>query len=346
MKVLIANDGFHAHYYERVAWANAFNASGIQCQIYDCKRAPAFAVFDSFEPDIFIGQLYNLDRATLKCIQARPHLKVALRAGEWRDERTSFMSGNPHILEVTNDEISVLRTLRETTGKPDLIYTHYLQPDIELSHARFKNDFDIKLVGVPMSADIHTYGSPQFRPELECDIAFVGGYWPYKAQVFDIFLLPLLSDFNYNVKIFGNQVWPYTNQYCGMIEDNMVKDLFASAKICPNLSEPHAQQYGIDMNERAFKVLAAGGFCIMDNVRAAKDTFGEGVVFADSPAHFQELVSYYLTRPEERGRISRIGRNIVLKSHTNYHRAALFLKELGEPQAEKQVLDALNNCFQ
>ena len=339
MKILIANDGIHAHYYERLAWCNAFNASGIEARMYDVK-VPAFGIFDSYEPDIFIGQLYNLDRATIKCIQARPHLKVALRSGEFNNKEK-----NPHILSVGPEELSQLRTLQDSTGKPDFIFSYYLQKDIDQTHEGFSK-MGIKLVGIPMSADVHTYYHGQLRPELECDIAFVGGYWPYKAQVLDIFLLPILADFRYNVKIFGNQMWPHTNQYSGVIADDLVRVLFVSAKICPNLSEPHSQQYGIDVNERAFKVLAAGGFCIMDNVRAAREIFGHGVVFADSPKEFRDLIQYYLTQPEERGKISKAGHNIVMGAHTNYHRAALFMNSFNEVQASERILNAYNNHFQ
>lgn len=345
MKVLISNDGYHAHYFERIGWANAFNASGIECYIYDCKQTPAFAIFDTYEPDIFIGQLYNLDRATIKCIQARPHLKVALRAGEWWNEDIKKMN-NPHILSVTTQELITLGILQKSTGKPDFIYSHYTQEDIENTHRLFMEKLGISVIGIPMSADVHTYynGTPQ--DDLMCDIGFVGGYWPYKAQVFDKYLLPMLYDFNYSAKIFGNQIWPNTNQYCGMIEDSRVKDLFVSAKICPNLSEPHAQTLGMDVNERAFKVLSSGGFCIMDNVNSAKKIFKDGIVFADSPEDFVELIGYYLTVPEQRAKIAARGQSIVMNAHTNYHRASLILKSLKETQASNQVLNAYIDSFQ
>jgi hypothetical protein len=340
MKILIANDGFHAHYYERLGWTNAFRAAGIECRMYDCKTTPAFPIYDSYEPDIFIGQLYNLDRATLKCIQSRPHLKVALRAGEF----STFSHVNLNILSVTNEELGQLKLLRESTGGPNFIYSHYLQHDIEKTHKNFYDYFGIKLVGIPMGADVHTYYQGSYNSTLACDLAFVGGYWPYKAQILDFFLLPLLSEFKYSAKIFGNQPWP-CNQYCGMIEDSLVGDLFASAKICPNLSEPHAHTLGVDLNERAFKILAAGGFCIMDNVRAAREVFGGGIVFADSPSDFKEKVDYYLTRPDERAKIAKLGHDIVMAGHTNYHRAALFLQSFNEPQAAQQVMNAFHNSF-
>ena len=43
----------------------------------------AFDAFDLFEPDMFLGQAYNLTSDLIKCIYERPHLKVGLRAGDW-----------------------------------------------------------------------------------------------------------------------------------------------------------------------------------------------------------------------------------------------------------------------
>jgi len=98
MKILISNDGTHAHYFQRIAWANVFNALGIETAIWDCKNVPAFDAFDKFEPDIFLGQSYNLDAATIKCIYERPHLKVGLRAGDWGDQEEEVDKSRFNIL--------------------------------------------------------------------------------------------------------------------------------------------------------------------------------------------------------------------------------------------------------
>jgi spore maturation protein CgeB len=332
MKILIANDGYHAHYFERMAWANAFNSDNNNiAYLYDVNNSRAYDVFDHFEPDIYIGQLYNLNPATIKCISERPQLKVALRAGEWNDGKR-----DPNILFVTEKEVNNFRTLLNTTGKPDFIYSHYQQKDIEQTHAGFTLA-GVKVVGVPMSADVHVYMNGNYNPALACDIGFVGGYWPYKGQVIDKYLTPLCKDFKYNIKIFGNQPWPHVNQYCGTISDNHVADLFKSARICPNLSEPHAHTRGIDVNERAFKILCAGGFCIMDNVRAAKELLPQGIVYADNPEHFAELVDYYLSNPDESLEIGEFGRMKVLQEHTNFHRAILFLLEFNENHAAERL---------
>ena len=76
MKILISSDGVHAHYFQRLSWLRAFNAVGMQAQLWDCKSMSAFDAFDLFEPDVFLGQSYNLTSDLVKCIYERPHLKI------------------------------------------------------------------------------------------------------------------------------------------------------------------------------------------------------------------------------------------------------------------------------
>ena len=122
MKILISSDGQHAHYYQRMAWAAAFLQSELQVYVWDCKNVTAFDVFDSIEPDIFLGQGYNLDVSLLKCIYERPHLKVGLRAGDWGDHQESVDNTKYNILYCTQKEKDILKKLKDETGKPDFVH--------------------------------------------------------------------------------------------------------------------------------------------------------------------------------------------------------------------------------
>lgn len=337
MKILIAGDGYHAHHYQRMAWANAFMGCGIEVAIWDTKQNAAFDVFDMFEPDIFMGQAYNLDRATIKCIKERPHLKVGLRAGDWGDQTSEIDRDKYNILTCSNKERQMLEELKNQTGQPEFIHIHYTPEAIKHTHGNFEK-IGIKPISLMMCADVASYDNASFDQALECDIGFVGGFWSYKAQVIKPYLFPLLHPFGeYHTKIFGNQPWK-VNQYCGMIDDDKVKDLFVSAKICPNLSEPHAQAYGFDVNERIFKILYAGGFCISDNVKGYKDVFGDGVPLAENPDNFRELVNHYLQNPDDRLELAKKGHSLVKNNHTNFHRIAQILDEFGYSDLSSKLL--------
>ena len=344
MKVMISSDGGHAHFFQRSAWANAFRACNIEAHLWDCKNVTAFDAFDTIQPDVFLGQSYNLDDATIKCIYERPHMKVGLRAGDWGDWEKLIDKNKFNVLFCSNKEKEMLKKLKDETGKPDFVHIHYNEKAVKQTHNYFES-IGIKPISLMMCADTTIYSQAVFDEKLACDIGFVGGYWPYKAQVMDKYLLPLLDPMGkYSCKIFGNQAWP-VNQYCGLIEDQDVKNLFVSAKICPNLSEPHAQEFGIDVNERIFKILYAGGFCISDNVESY-NMFGDGLVMADSPQDFQNKVDYYLQNQDERKMISRIGRNIVKENHTGFHRNATILKELGHINLSNSILKSAKEALE
>jgi hypothetical protein len=323
MKILIASDGLHAHYYQRMAWANGLTALGHHVAFWDMSTCNAFDVFDSYEPDLFLGQSYNLDSSTIKCIEERPHLKIGLRVGDFKND-------NPHILSIQDKEKKTLFDLQESTGQVKFVHIHYTPEGVEQTHSEYRQ-CGLNPVSLMMCADLQSYYHSKYDKALSCDIGFVGGFWPYKGQVIKPYLFPLLEERRgYKAKIFGNQPWQ-VNQYCGVIKDERVKDLFVSATICPNLSEPHAQEFGFDVNERIFKILCAGGFCISDNVEGYK-MFGDGISIADSPQDFHDQVEYFLR--EEAGTLeldirSRLGHEFVMNNHTNIHRAAEILSHFG-----------------
>lgn len=336
MKILISSDGRHAHYYQRLSWARAFVSAGHPTVMWDINNVNAFDAFDTFEPDIFMGQLYNLDEATIKCIKERPHLRVGLRAGDWGDHEKEVDKSKYNILFCSNKEKEKLKRLKDETGRPDFIHIHYGPNDVKQTHNEFEK-LGIPVKSIMMCADTIEYGNSMYDRRFACDIGFVGGYWPYKGQVIDRYLKPMLYPIDkYRIKIFGNQPWK-VNQYCGVIKDQEVKNLFRSAKVCPNLSEPHAHKFGFDVNERIFKVLYSGGFCISDYVNGYK-IFEDGVILAKTPEEFRERIDYYLDKPEERKRISKIGRDIVIKKHTGYDRASEIMNCLGYKKNAQSII--------
>ena len=334
MKILISSDGTHAHYYQRVAWVNAFQSFGIETALWDSKNTSAFDAFDAFEPDLFLGQSYNLTPDVVKCIYERPHLKVGLRSGDWGDQEVEIDKSKYNVLFCSKAEKEILKRLKEETGQPEFVHIHYNQESVNRTHNHFES-IGIKPVSIMMCADTSVYMGAELKPELECDIGFVGGYWPYKGQVINQYLFPILE--KCRVKIFGNQPWP-ANQYCGLINDDQVKNLFVSAKVCPNLSEPHAQKFGIDVNERIFKILCSGGFCVSDYVKSY-EMFGDGVVLAKTPDEFREKIGYYLNNPSERIDIAKKGHRYVMKNHTGYHRVAQILEAFGYTDLSNNIIE-------
>jgi spore maturation protein CgeB len=108
-----------------------------------------------------------------------------------------------------------------------------------------------------------------------------------------------------------------------MIDDNKVSNLFASATICPNISEPHANVFGFEVNERIFKLAASKAFFISDPIASlTEDIFvNDEAVIADNPEHFRDLVDTFLDKPHLRDTHIQECYDTVMSSHTYEHRA-------------------------
>ena len=235
MKILISSDGPHAHYYIRLGWGRAFKAAGHKVYIWDIASKPAFDAFDEFEPDLFMGQTYNLNDAVYKCIKNRPHLKVVMRGSDWGDMEKEIDKDKFPILTANEEEKRLLEKLKKETGKPDFVHNHYHQNWIEKTHNKWR-DIGIEPVSLLHGADVFDFANGQVVDHLKSDVSFIGGYWPYKAKCLDKYLVRLCHPVGkFNVKIFGSSDWPVV-QYQGRISGEQQKDVFRSAIVSPNIS--------------------------------------------------------------------------------------------------------------
>jgi hypothetical protein len=347
MKILISSDGPHAHSYIRTSWGKVFANLGHQVRMWEISRESAFDAFDEFEPDIFMGQTYNLNDAVFKCIKERPHMKVVLRASDWGDMQDNIDLNKYPILVAQEEEKRLLEKLKKQTGKPDFVHNHYHDNWISQTHGKW-NDIGIRPVSLMHAADIFDFYPQQAVSLLKCDIGFIGGYWPYKAINLDKYLVNLCTPVGkYNIKIFGSSSWPVC-QHLGKIDNNNVGALFSSATVCPNISEPHSQDFGYDIIERPFKILMSGGFCVSDYVESmVNDVFtNDEIVFAKTPEEFKQLIDFYIKYPEKRMKHIKAGYELVAQNHTYFHRVAKIFSELGLKQDAALCEETLMKHFE
>ena len=342
MKILISSDGPHAHYHIRMSWARVFQYMGHDVELWDKDGVPAYDVFDEYEPDLFMGQTYNLDRSVFQCIKERPDLKVVMRGSDWGDMQKEIDLEKYPILVASEKEKKLLEKLKKETGKPDFIHNHYTDKWMKVTPNKW-SDIGIRPVSLIQAGAVFQYGITDPSPLLRCDVGFIGGYWPYKAQNLDKYLIRLCHPVGkFKIKIFGSSDWPVM-QYMGRISPQNAPSLFRSAVVSPNISEPHSQDFGYDIIERPFKVLMSGGFCISDYVKSMADEIftNEEVIFAKTPKDFEKLVDYYTRHPEEREGHIEAGFKCVMSKHTYFHRVAKIFSELGMEEESKKCLAKL-----
>ena len=329
MKILIRHE-HNASHYIYTGILRSFLRNGHECIFWDSESVPAFDIFDVFQPDLFIGQGYNLDRATVKCIKLRPDIKVLLKVGCWGRVCQDVDIEKYPILNATEQEIKNVEQVAASIKSLVLFnYVHSNRKDYLMSSWE---EAVAKTIGLLPAADLSESEAGVFDPSLECDIGFTGGYWPYKGQNLDKYIIPLCYPIGkHNIKIFGNQAWPVP-QYMGMANDETVRNLFKSSLICPNVSEPHANVFGFEVNERVFKLAASGAFFISDPIASlTEDIFTKDeAVVAKDPVHFHDLVQDVLKNPDIRKRHISACQDTVLKKHTYDHRT-------------KQIMESFEN---
>lgn len=349
MKILCQNFS-NALYHIALGWKNVFESIGCQWVWWE-KGTPAFDAFDTVEPDLFIGTTYGLDTATIKCLLERQgKIHVVLKGNNSTVdlgaacEQDQYPIGIAHVGEYKmvcddfNDHIL------DGGYDPVTIFNFYHKNRLKGTMDGWEN-CGCRILDMQPAADTFTYYPVESVRELQCDIGFVGGYWGYKGKNFNKYLLPLLYPVGkYNVKIFGNQAWPVV-QYMGMANDRVCNALFSSALVCPNVSEPHANTLGFEVNERVFKLAACKAFCISDYIESLdKDVFKNGeMVLADSPEQFHDLVHNFINNPHLRDEHIDACYETVMKEHTYFDRIHNLLTHLGEEKLATQVKESKEN---
>src|SRR5262245_32511826 len=111
MKVLCLHTPCGPHYV-RSGWGKVFAAVGHDFRFWSMEGKSAFDAFAEYEPDLFIGTTYDLDRATIKCIMARPQMRVILFASA-NGELTDSLDRQKYPLVIaTEEEKEVIRALK------------------------------------------------------------------------------------------------------------------------------------------------------------------------------------------------------------------------------------------
>jgi len=184
----------------------------------------------------------------------------------------------------------------------------------------------LQLYSLPLAWDNTTYpDNPSIDPEfMNVEIAFVGGYWKYKAKQLDRYLKPYAA----RLTVFGYSRWPYGN-YGGLLSILREGSLYRQAKVSPVINEPHVAMMGIDQNERVFKVLGSGGFAVTDVVEGYREWFSEDELIVPKDINqFHDMINLAIDNPEFSSGYRKRGQKAVLERHKYSHRARRVLEIL------------------
>jgi len=184
----------------------------------------------------------------------------------------------------------------------------------------------LDLWSLPLAWDKRVYPELPAPDEgfINVTIAFVGGYWTYKAQQLDRYLKPYAN----LLTVYGYSSWPY-GSYGGLLPLSREASLYRQARISPTINEPHVERMGIDQNERVFKVLGSGGFTITDIVPGYRQWFAEEeLLIPTTIEEFHELIRQALVDDDFTQQYRVNGQKAVKERHQYSHRAHQALKIL------------------
>lgn len=217
------------------------------------------------------------------------------------------------------------------SAEPAFIFT--ISPESSLDYYSNWAERGLRLFSIPLACDTTVYrrDTPTVPAFAGVQLAFVGGYWPFKAVQFDRYLRP----YEDKLTVYGRAAWPYAG-YGGKLPIDQEAALYRQAVLAPTINEPHCEIFNIDLNERVFKVLGSGGCSLTDACRGYRDWFSKDeLAVPASLAEFHDFVHLLLTDETTNQRYRERGYQAVLNRHTYLHRAQRVLELLGvtAPQA-------------
>jgi spore maturation protein CgeB len=163
--------------------------------------------------------------------------------------------------------------------------------------------------------------SAEEREKWGSPVSFVGAGYHNRQQAF-------ASLAHYPFKIWGSE-WPTCKPFDRLVQEDSRRispeeyiKIFNASDINLNLHSS-SERDGVDptgdfLNPRTFELASCEAFQLVDERTLLPEAFtaGEEVVTFNSIADLKEKIDYYSTRPEERRRIARKGRERALRDHT------------------------------
>jgi spore maturation protein CgeB len=187
---------------------------------------------------------------------------------------------------------------------------------------------------LPCASNTITYSPGPVDKDFECDIGFVGSYFPSREKLFENF-----TDSSLKIKIWGPswqrsgldqffKIYPDAIQGSYLSNQDATK-LYRSAKILLNHNAPQTRYDGL--NQRTFEILSCKAFQLVDFRDGFTSIFKDKkeLVYFYDPAEIPELVSIYLEKEKERRLISVAGFDLVSKDHSFDSRVKKILETIG-----------------
>jgi hypothetical protein len=316
---IVVHDGYryipNAYGTTRLGYLHGFQRAGIQASFVQHGRL-VDCITGMPEPPLWwlTYDDYNyLDEETLEAVRTCHHI---VQVNTWfdgmEDLHASFGAPSPKVSEETLAKI--------VASKPGFVWCSAPEPYQEFYQGW--KDAGLKVVSLPWACDSTKHVGGPVSLAKAADVAFVGGYRAYKEPQYEAYLWP----YEDRLKVWGYSEWPRC--YQGVLGDNVERNLYINATVCPTISEPQFVVTG-DTVERPFKILGAGGLTVFDPVPAYKCLFnGDEALIPENETEYHAMMEEALNSPVMNTCYRRWGRKAVLARHCYHHRVQKIVEEL------------------
>lgn len=301
----------------RSGLASGFQETGIPCRFVSFLELHKIQELD--DPILFIQEL-DFEFLSRKQINELRRYKKFVWVDPWLDDIRQFVGQ----YEFVGTSLSNKTKEKVLRSEPSFVFT--IAPEIGLEFYIGWERRGARLVSLPLACDTQLYDQNEGPKKFQdVQIAFVGGYWPYKAKSFDLYLKP----YEKMLTVYGYWNWPYAG-YGGRLSEEDEPLLYRDAVLSPAINEPHVPVMGIDLNERVFKVLGSGGLCITDVTPAYSCLFSSDELLVPQDLNeYHDMVHTALRDPVRLNKYRKSGRKAVMERHTYKHRTSQVLRLLG-----------------
>jgi len=318
---IVVYDGYdgaqpNAYTTTRCGYRNGFTRIGLDVSLVEHRALAAFVADCNALPLLWLtyDDYVHLDDEALEAVAACPHI---VQVNVWFEGMIDLHRR----LGAPSPFVAPEVRARLIASAPDFVWCSAPASYVEFYQGW--QDAGLRVVSLPWACDVDVYHPDDSEAFAGTQVAFVGGYRPYKEPQYANYLWPYEDELH----VWGYSEWPRC--YQGMLAEEDERKVYRAATVCPTISEPQFAVTG-DTVERPFKVLGSGGLTVFDAVPAYTELFdaGEALIPTDT-TEYDEMMEAVLHDRELNEAYRTAGRRAVLIKHTYALRAAQVLWELG-----------------
>jgi hypothetical protein len=335
-----------ASFFTRTAWKRVLESCGHEVVLWEPEKIAAHDIFNKVgQVDIAILNSYSVNRALYSIIRSRSDMKVALYGSCFGPICDDIDIKKYPIVVVGEEEKKWMAKLYDRIS---FIFLHCTPNSLEYTMSWWAG-IGLKPVSIMNGADLFVYHNAQPEPKYMSAVGYCGGYWPYKGQRLNEFIVRYANEhvLDRNIKVFGFGDWGIS-QYLGSVNFGEDAKIFASSHINPSISEAHSIELFGDIIERNFKIPIANGFLISDNVKDLEHVFhNKEVPTFSSYTEFHDLIEYYILPENNLLRLGLMQRQkqVIWDNHTYFERVSDMLRNFGETLYADKVLEKKQELF-